>query len=235
MADTTAADVAQITGYTLVLPPGWRRIPVRHGTKPAVRAIVDEVLHRVSKGISRDKLTRYRIELERRLSDLAKQARPAGGVDLYLPIEYVHGVTITASFVVSQLTLPGPAEEMAGTAEAAAAASADTTQLIAYLTSEAGEASDAGQAGEATSVVIAGAAAARKESVAPADPAQQVPFGSRRADYLVPVPGEPRGLLVVAFSTIGDGNPEGDFAKLMLELFDAIMLTFRWTRDDAQE
>jgi hypothetical protein len=226
VADTTAADVAQITGYTLVLPPGWRRIPVRHGTKPAVRAIVDEVLHRVSKGISRDKLTRYRIELERRLSDLAKQARPAGGVDLYLPIEYVHGVTITASFVVSQLTLPDPAGEMAGTAEAAAAASADTAQLIAYLTSEAGEAS---------SVVIAGAAAARKESVAPADPAQQMPFGSRRADYLVPVPGEPRGLLVVAFSTIGDGDPEGDFAKLMLELFDAIMLTFRWTRDDAQE
>lgn len=226
MADTTAADVAQVTGYTLVLPPGWRRIPVRHGTKPAIRAIVDEVLHRFSKGISRDKLTRYRIDLERRLSDMAKQARPAGGIDLYLPIEYMHGVTITASFAVSQLTLPDPAEGMAGTADAEAAASADTAQLVAYLT---------GVTGEASSVAVGGATAARKESVAAADPAQQIPFGSRRADYLVPVPGEPRGLLVVAFSTIGDGNPDGDFAKLLLELFDAIMLTFRWTRDDAQE
>jgi hypothetical protein len=175
---------------------------------------VDEVLHRVSAGVSRDSLTPLRIELERRLSEMAKQARSAGGVDLYLPIEYTHGVTITASFVVSQVTLPDPPAELPD------AEQADTTQFVSYLTSGDGDASPA---------EIAGAGAARKESVAAADPAQQIAYGSRRVDYLIPVPGHPRSMLVVAFSTIGDGDPDGQFAKLLVELFDAIMTTFRWT------
>jgi hypothetical protein len=213
--------VARISGYTLVLPGGWRRIPVQQGTRPAIRGVVDEVLRRFSKGVSRDKLTRYRIDLERRLSDMAMQARSAGGIDLYLPIEYTHGVTITASFVVSQVTLPDPPAELPD------AGQADTAQFVSYLTSA---------DGDATPVVIAGEAAARKESVAAADPAQQIPYGSRRVDYMLPVPGESRGMLVVAFSTIGDGDPEGQFAKLLAELFDAIMTTFRWAENHvAQE
>jgi len=149
---------------------------------------------------------------------MAAQARSAGGIDLYLPIEYTHGVTITASFVVSQVTLPEPPPELPD------AEQADTAQFVSYLTSA---------DGDAAPVVIAGAAAARKESVAAADPAQQVPYGSRRVDYMLPVPGESRGMLIVAFSTIGDGDPEGQFAKLLVELFDAIMTTFRWARDQS--
>ena len=215
--------MAPISGYTLVLPGGWRRLPVQHGTRPAIRGVVDEVLRRLSKGVSRDKLTRYRIELERRLSDMATQARSAGGVDLYLPIEDSHGVTITASFVVSQVTLPAP-PAADPPAELPDAEQVDTAQFVSYLTSA---------DGDAAPVVIAGAAAARKESVAAADPAQQVPYGSRRVDYMLPVPGESRGMLIVAFSTIGDGDPEGQFAKLLVELFDAIMTTFRWARDQS--
>jgi hypothetical protein len=182
---------------------------------------VDEVLQRVSTGVSRDSLTPYRIELERRLSEMAKQARSAGGIDLYLPIEYTHGVTITASFVVSQVTLPDPPADLPD------AEQVNTAQFVAYLV--------AGDS-DAAAVEIAGIGAARKESVAAANPAQQMPYGSRRVDYMIPVPGHPRGMLVVAFSTIGDGDPEGEFAKLLVELFDAIMTTFRWTGDQvAQE
>jgi hypothetical protein len=216
VADTAEAAPA-VSGYALVLPAGWRRIPVQHGTRPAIRAVVDEVLRKVSAGVSRDGLTPYRIELERRLSEMAKQARSAGGVDLYLPVEYTHGVTITASFVVSRVTLPDPPAELPD------ADQADAAQFIAYLMSADGDASPA---------EVAGAGAARKESVAAADPAQQIPYGSRRVDYMLPVPGQPRGMLVVTFSTIGDGDPDGKFAKLLVELFDAIMTTFRWTRDN---
>lgn len=35
--------------------------------------------------------------------------------------------------------------------------------------------------------------------------------------------------LIATFSTAGDGDPEGDFAKLLVGLCDAILLTFRWT------
>jgi hypothetical protein len=224
VADTAETEHA-VNGYALVLPPAWRRIPVQHGTRPAIRGVVDEVLRRVSEGVSRDSLTPYRIDLERRLSEMAKQARSAGGVDLYLPVEYAHGVTITASFVVSQVTLPEPPPDAAGPAERGDAEQADTAQLVGYLT-----AAD----GDATPVEVAGVAAARKESVAAADPAQQIAYGSRRVDYMIPVPGQSRGMVVVAFSTIGDGNPEGDFAKLLVELFDAIMTTFRWARDQSE-
>jgi hypothetical protein len=31
------------------------------------------------------------------------------------------------------------------------------------------------------------------------------------------------------FSTLGDGDPAGEYASLLADLFDAIMSTFRWT------
>ena len=159
---------------------------------------------------------------------MAMQARSAGGVDLYLPIEDSHGVTITASFVVSQVTLPAPPAPDPATpdpqAELLDAEQVDTAQFVSYLTSA---------DGDITPVVVADATAARKESVAAADPARQIPYGSRRVDYMLPVPGQSRGMLLVAFSTIGDGDPEGQFAKLLVELFDAIMTTFRWAKDQS--
>lgn len=159
---------------------------------------------------------------------MAMQARSAGGVDLYLPIEDSHGVTITASFVVSQVTLPAPPAPDPATpdpqAELLDAEQVDTAQFVSYLTSA---------DGDIAPVVVADATAARKESVAAADPARQIPYGSRRVDYMLPVPGQSRGMLLVAFSTIGDGDPEGQFAKLLVELFDAIMTTFRWAKDQS--
>jgi hypothetical protein len=216
-ADMQEAGMPVVTGYTLVLPDNWRRIPIQHGARAAIRGIADEVLRRFSKGMSRDKMTPYRIEIERRLSDMVKRARSTGGVDLYLPVEYAHGVTITASFVVSQLALPDPAQE-------AEEQAADSAQLVAYLTSAEGNASP---------VTVAGVAATRTESVAPPDPAEEIPFGSRRVDYMIPLPGHTTRLLVATFSTIGDGDPEGEFAKLLAGLFDAIMLTFRWSTEAA--
>ena len=35
----------------------------------------------------------------------------------------------------------------------------------------------------------------------------------------------------LTFATPGDGDPAGEFAGLLVRLFDSIMLTFRWTMD----
>ena len=59
-------------------------------------------------------------------------------------------------------------------------------------------------------------ACARTEVVAAPDPGQEVPLGSRRVDYVVPVPGQPGQWLISTFSTVGDGDPEGDFARLLV-------------------
>ncbi|MGH3816471.1 MAG: hypothetical protein ACRDRE_01680, partial [Pseudonocardiaceae bacterium] len=55
-----------------------------------------------------------------------------------------------------------------------------------------------------------------------------VEHASRRVDYLLPVPADPDRWVIVSFSTLGAGDPTDDFAQLLVELFDAIMTTFRW-------
>jgi hypothetical protein len=215
----STADVGTASGYTLVLPTGWRRIPVREGSKAAIRTILDEIFARYPAGESRDQVIKHRVQLEGRLTDMVRKARAAGGIDLYLPVEYVHGTAVPASFVVSQATLGQPDDGVP----------ADPAQVVAFLVTETG-----GTAGstpvEAAPAEVDGVACARTETVAAPDPGQDVPLGSRRVDYVVPVPGQPGQWLISAFSTVGDGDPGGEFARLLVSLFDAIMLTFRWTR-----
>ena len=71
----------------------------------------------------------------------------------------------------------------------------------------------------------------RRERVRPADPEHDVQVATRRIDYALPVPGDPRRLLSIVFSTAGDGDVDSDFTKAVAELFDASVMTFRWTRD----
>lgn len=200
--------MSEVTGYALVLPPGWQRIPVRHGTQEAVRELLDVIFARMRGSVPREQLVRPRIELRRRLLEMADAARQQGGIDLYLPTENMHGATVPASIVVSENAAGGPD---AGGAE----------QLVAYL---------AVSSPGGTPVTIDGAIGVRLDHTAAPDPAREVPLGSRRVDYLLSVPGHPGRWLMIVFSTVGDGDPAGQFAALLTGLFDAIMTTFRWTR-----
>jgi hypothetical protein len=208
--EVTAAEQS-VAGYSVVLPPAWRKIPVRGGTDKAIRQIVDQAFASLPKSVPRDKVTPYRIELNRQLTDAAQRARKQGGTELYLPVELEHGALIAASFVVSEGTVgPSSGEDL------------DPAQIVALMTAEA----DDGRA-----VTLDGAAGVRTEHVAPPDPANGADFGSRRVDYVISVPGDARRWLLVAFSALGAGDPDDKFAKLLAELFDAIMSTFRWARE----
>ena len=192
-------------GYSVLLPPGWRVIPLGEGRAKAITAILDEVFARLGPGQSRDTLIRHRIALEQHLTRMAESARRAAGIDMYLPVEYVHGMAIPASFVVSLKSgLPG----------------GNPADVIAALAEE--------QPG-AVPVTVDGAPGLRAERTAPPDPAADLPFGSRRVDYTIAVPQQPGHWLVSVFSTPGDGDPDGEFARILTELFDAVMSTFRWT------
>jgi hypothetical protein len=211
-SSSRAADVAAaVSGYTLVLPTGWRQIPVRHGSKAAIRAILDEIFARYPDSASRDQVIKQRVQVEGRLTDMVRKARSSGGVDLYLPVEQVHGIAVPASFVVSHASLEAPPD----------GSPVDPVQVITTFVAEAANAAPA---------ELDGVPCARTETVGAPDPGQDVPMASRRADYVVPVPGQPGQWLIITFSTVGDGDPDGDFAKLLVELFDAIMVTFRWSQ-----
>lgn len=201
-------------GYKVVLPPGWEQIPLKEGTRETIRKIVDRVFAHPPEGVPRDKLTPLRIDLERRLSDVASQARRNGGIHLYLPVTLRHSTPIAASFVVSEGSL-GSLEDI------------DPAMVVSYLASE-----DGGEEDGKRTATVDGAVSLRLENTAPANPAKGADYGSRRVDYVVPVPGEQDRWMVIAFSTLGGGDPDDRYALILVDLFDAIMSTFRWTQAD---
>jgi hypothetical protein len=198
-----AARAPAATGYAMLLPAGWRRIPVLHGTSKAITAIVDEVFSRLAP----ERSPAGRPELERHLTEMAREARGQAVVDLYLPVEQVHGVAVPASIAVSRGTLgssgvPGWDETMA--------------QIAAG-------------AHETRPVTVDGAAGVRLERPAGPGLARHVACGSRLISYALPVPGVPGDWLIVVFSVLDADGTAGRFARLLAEMFDAVMTTFRWT------
>jgi hypothetical protein len=203
-----------VAGYTLVLPPGWERIPVRSGTSQAIRRILDDKLRALPVKVPRDAITPYRVMIEGHLRKVAAEARKHGGLDLYLPVDFRNGSVIAASFVISEGTLAGGERDPAPAA------------LLTALTED---------DNDAAPVSVGGGPALRRELLAPADASRGTEYGSRRVDYVMPLPGDGSRWLIAAFSTvIGEKTPDW-FAKLLVDLFDAIISTFRWTTTDSSE
>jgi len=118
----------------------------------------------------------------------------------------MHGAPVGASFIVSELSL--------GTA--------DPAMVVAHLVTE----DDA-----VLPVTVDEAVGLRIERAAGPSPGEGIDVGSRRVDYVLKVPGDPERWLVIAFSTLGGGDPDDDIARLLAGLFDAMMSTFRWQRE----
>jgi len=166
------------------------------------------VFDRSFAGLPRDQVAELRHELRLRLQDLAGRARDNHGLDLYVPTERRHGVTAAASFVVAEVSVGSVPD-------------ADPALLVAQLI--------AGDA-HTSAVTVDGTIGARAQRVAAADAACGVEHASRRVDYVLPVPADPDRWVVVSLSTLGSGDPDDELAQLLVELFDAMMTTFRWRR-----
>ena len=196
------------TGYTLVPPPGWDMIPLRAGTNEAIKRIVDGSVQELPADIPRDDLTKARLELIKRLRKVARQAREARALDLHLPVERVDGMTLPASFIISEpLT--------------ASSVGMDSAMVLSYLRPNASQSEE---------VTIDGATGFRVDGVAQPDPSREVEHCSRRVEYILKIPNHatPKWL-TVSFSTIADGRPDSELADILVELFDAVMTTFRWS------
>lgn len=208
MSSTIEAAAESPTGYTLVPPPGWDVIPLREGTSEAIKRIVDGSVEELPDDIPRDDLTKARLELIKRLKKVARKAREAGAIDLHLPVERIDGVALPASFVVSE-PLPAPTLSM------------DAGMVLSSLRPDASQSEE---------VTVDGAAGFRVDGVAQPDPAREVAYPSRRVEYILQIPNSatPKWL-TVSFSTLADGQPQGELAELLVDLFDAVMTTFRWS------
>ncbi len=216
---------AAVRGYSIVLPPGWRRIPVRSGAEKAVRAAVREAFSVLPRDAPPDRVGPRRMELERRLMNMVREVRGKGGIDLCLPVLPVYGSPLPASFLVSELFLaPSAGTDVAAASIMALLAATEIATQTATGTAGTGEHA------VAHPVTVDGAGGLRMERTAGPLPARDVEHGSRRVDYVLPVPGDPARWLAIVFSTLGGGDPEDQVAVLLTSLFDAMMSTFRWGR-----
>lgn len=206
--ETTADPVA--VGYNLVPPPGWDRIPLQDGeTNETIRRIVERAVEELPAGLPRDDISKARMELFKQLRKAAKQAAKNHGLALYLPVERIHGMHIPASFVVS--------EPVGG----AGMGDVPSDEVLRHL---------AAGRGAAEPVEVDGSEGTRVERIAPAPPDEELSYASRRVEYVLPVPGAlPTRWVTVTFSTIGAGHPEGELSDVLVDVFDAVMTTFRWS------
>ncbi|MFJ2232446.1 hypothetical protein [Streptomyces sp. NPDC087859] len=193
--------------YELVLPPGWVRIPLREGMKEALERILFSHMEQVSEGIPRDDAMRFRLEMRRQLEKQARAARRNGGLDLYLPVLPRGGIFLMASFIVAELpigrdrTVPPQA-------------------VLAQLADE------KVPGGTAATVDVAGAPALRRAYRCTPDE-EELP--TRRVDYVIPVADDSGRWISVNFSTPGDGDVDSEFTDVLVELFDAVVGTFKWS------
>ncbi|MFE0805036.1 hypothetical protein [Streptomyces sp. NPDC058812] len=196
-------------GFNLVPPPGWDVIPLRNGTREAMDHIVRKAVAQLPVGFPKDDIPRARLKLNQEMKKVVRRARAKGGMTLYLPTERLHGVALPVSLVASEpIEIPRVRPESGPEAVLAALASvtpgAETRELD-------------------------DTAALRSERDVPADAAQGVDVAHRRVEYFVPVPDSaPDQYLTFSFSALIAPGSDPAFYDTLVELFDAVMSTFRW-------
>lgn len=200
---------AHVTGYDLALPPPWRRVPLDGTAESTLRAIVDDVAAKhTPREIPPDQVGPRKRELVRELMAQVTQARETGGIDLYIPLDEIHGYAVQASFAVNRVIPDATmgAEEVPG--------------VMASLLKD----------GDTSPVSVAGTVWVRRERAVPRDAEDSV--DSVRVDYFTAIPGQARAWILVSFSSAGRPitGPDGE-GNMLVELFDAIMTTWRWRYD----
>ena len=202
-----------VGGYTLLMPPGWDRIPLRSKSEmqDAIKRIVDHSVKFLDPATPKEKVTKARLELHSRLNRAVADARHRNGVDIYLPVEPIHGFIAPASFLVSKVS-PG------------FAAQTSPSETMSHLTKDFGPSED---------IELDEVPGVRCQRSLPANPKEEDSVPSRQVNYVVPVPdpGDVSEWLIVSFTTLTpEGTPQ-ELLEILTELFDAVMTTFRWSAE----
>jgi hypothetical protein len=199
-----------VSAYDIVQIPGWEDLSLLAADRAALEHRLDELAHQaVPDEVPRDSATPFRRELRGHLGRLVGQARASGAALLSLPTGRVGGSSVAASYTVSQWrdTTPTPVPPPRMITSLAEASEAVTSRLD-----------------------VDGQPALREETIV--DPAlggdPLATRAGRRVTYTIASPDDERAWVVFAFVTLGDGDPRGPLADVLVELFDAQLSTLRW-------
>jgi len=207
---TTSLRPAHASGYTVILPPGWLRLDARSqdGTGE-----LDRELDAILATVPRDSYGPLVTQARQQAHDVLDQARMAGALDLYLPLGGMHGTPVPASFLVSTVAFNEPPPDLLTSPDPEAISLRIATMLATSMPQ--GEVRD----------MPAGMAVRSRQPVAATGDSQRP---GTRVDYHWPLPSQPLKWALASFTTMGAATPEDDVTELLVGLFDAIMLTWRW-------
>ncbi|MFF7310279.1 hypothetical protein [Streptomyces sp. NPDC008137] len=197
-------------GFNLVPPPGWDVIPLHSGTAEAMDRIVRKAVAQLPVGFPKDDIPQARLKLAQEIKKVVRRASAKGGMTIYLPTERLHGVALPVSIVASEpIEVPRVRPNSGPEAVLAALASEIPGAEMRELD---------------------GTAALRSERDVLADAAQDVDVAHRQVEYFVPVPDSaPDKYLTFSFSALIAPGSDPAFYDTLVELFDAVMGTFRWS------
>ncbi|MEU0193058.1 hypothetical protein ABZ250_24785 [Streptomyces afghaniensis] len=197
-------------GFNLVPPPGWDVIPLHRGTQEAMDRIVHKAVRQLPVGFPKDDIPKARLKLTQEMKKVVRRASAKGGMTLYLPTERLHGVALPVSIVASE---PIEIPRVRPTSGPEAVLVALASEIPGAETRE-----------------LDDTAALRSERDVPADAAQGVDVAHRRVEYFVPIPDSmPDQYLTFSFSALIAPGSDPAFYDTLVELFDAVMGTFRWS------
>jgi hypothetical protein len=126
----------------------------------------------------------------------------------------MHGAAVPASFLVTTVAFDEPPPDLVASHDPEAT-SLRIAALLATRTPQ-GEVRD----------MPAGMAVRSRQDVAATSESQQP---GTRLDYHWPLPSQPLKWVLATFTTLRAPTPEDDVTDLLVDLFDAIMLTWRWS------
>lgn len=198
-----------MSAYTIALPPGWQRIPLDGYIASHVAAIMDEAVTRVPKEVPPDQVKPMRRQFETALVRQLEEARANGGVDYYLPVDLMHGQLVSASLMVTSVVPDANAEP--GLAQ----------RVMAQLLTDEG----------ARPVSLGDTIWVRTERLREREADEfHERSRAREVEYRTFAPDEEARWIVVTGTTMGDGDPTGEVADLLIELIDAMMSNWRWVQ-----
>jgi hypothetical protein len=195
-----------VRDFTMLLPPGWARIPLDDRAPVRVRSLVARRLG-AAPAEQREAL---RASLTKELTATLATAARNGGLDVFLSLDPVAGMPVPASALVTHLAVGEGGDDPLG-------------PLMARFA-----AGGAGLVVEEIGVVAVADAPAvrrlssRREAVPPAGDQPGGVFRVTQLEYLVPVP-DVGGVLVIAFST-----PVEWLGPSLVGLFDVMATSLRW-------
>lgn len=200
-----------MTAYTIVDIPGWENLSLNTADRADLDRRIDELAHAsVSDEVPRDSATPFRREMHKHLAEVVERARSAGAGMICLPVERMGDIAVPASYTVSEWRDADRDEVLPSSLLQTLAANSTAEQVQV--------------------VEVDGQPALREESVEAARPDAEVlaRHAGRRITYTVSSADDPRAWVVFNFITIGDGDPRGALADMLVELFDAQLTTLRW-------